>query len=352
MRVDKLRASLGEAEGFLAARPENRFYFSGFTGTEGYALILPDKQLILVDFRYVEQAAAQCQGWQVMQIEHNIYEELPTVLAREKITSLVLEGDFWTYDAYLQLQEALPRVALFSRPEAIEDLRLIKEADELESIAQAVRIGDRAFEQLLPLIKPGVREQDLALELEFLMRKQGATGTSFTTIVASGSRSALPHGTASAKKLARGDLVVLDFGCIFEHYCSDMTRTVAVGQAGAREKEIYQIVLEAQLAGLEILQAGISGAEADQAARQIIEKAGYGDYFGHSTGHGVGLVIHEQPRLSKKSSDILQPGMVVTVEPGIYLPGWGGIRIEDLVVIQSGGCRNFTVSRKNELLIC
>ncbi|MCQ2559974.1 MAG: Xaa-Pro peptidase family protein, partial [Clostridia bacterium] len=255
MRVNKLRAAWGEAEAFLLARPENRFYFSGFTGTEGSALILPDKQLVLVDFRYVEQALAQCQGWEVIQLEQSLYKELPNILARENITKLALEGDFWTYDDYLRLQKSLPKVTLLSLPQTIENLRLIKEANEIERIARAVSIGDQAFEQLLPLIKPGVREQDLALELEFLMRKQGASETSFTTIVASGSRAALPHGTASDKKLAKGDLVVLDFGCVWEHYCSDMTRTVAVGQAGAKEKEIYQIVLEAQLAGLEILKA-------------------------------------------------------------------------------------------------
>jgi Xaa-Pro aminopeptidase len=205
-------------------------------------------------------------------------------------------------------------------------------------------LADRTFEHILTIAKPGVSERDLALEIEMFVRRNGASGTSFDTIVASGERSALPHGVASDRKLQANEFMKLDFGALYEGYCSDLTRTVCIGKASDKHKEIHGIVLEAHRNVLAHLKPGMTGVEADSLARDIIAKAGYGDNFGHSLGHGIGLYIHEAPTLSQRSDTVLQPGMVVTVEPGIYLPGFGGVRIENDVVITESGIRVITHS--------
>lgn len=337
---------------FLIKCPQNRFYFSGFTGTEGYLLILPQKQIILVDSRYVEQAKNQCVGYEVRQLKSSIYKELPPVLKEEGINSLGFEGDFWSYEDWIKLDEALKEISLKSFPKIIEGLRIQKDKGEIACIDRAVEVADKAFSHILPMLRIGVSEAEIGLELEFYMRKLGASGCSFTSIVASGIRSALPHGVASSKKLEKGDLLVLDFGAIVDGYCSDMTRTVAIGFANSKQKEIYKIVLEANLKGLETLRKDIKACEVDKACRDIIKSYGYGDYFGHSTGHGVGLMIHEAPTLSFKNEMLLKEGMVVTVEPGIYLPDFGGVRIEDMAFINKENSVIFTSSPKKDLIVC
>ncbi|MCL6445814.1 MAG: aminopeptidase P family protein, partial [Alicyclobacillus sp.] len=230
------------------------------------------------------------------------------------------------------------------------ELRARKSADELAIIRKAARIADAAFDHILGYLRPGLTELEVALELEVFMRKQGATGAAFTTIVASGVRSALPHGTATEKPLEHGDLVTFDFGAVVDGYVSDLTRTVVLGKPSAEQQRVYQIVLEAQERALAALNAGCTGRDMDSVARSFIADQGYGDAFGHSLGHGIGLEIHEAPRLSKTSTDLLEAGMVVTVEPGIYLPGWGGVRIEDDVVIEAGRIQLLTHAPKAHLL--
>ena len=225
-------------------------------------------------------------------------------------------------------------------------MRAVKEPWELERIRRAEAIGDAAFARVLPLLKPGLTELEVAAELEYQMKLLGAEGLSFDTIVASGLNSSMPHAVPGEKKLEAGDFVTMDFGCRYQGYCSDMTRTVVLGKAGQRQKEIYETVRKAQEAALLVIRAGIRGKEADRAAREVIGEAGYGAFFGHSLGHSLGLFIHEQPSLSPSSEKILLPGMVETVEPGIYVPGFGGVRIEDLVLVTETGCENLTSSPK------
>ncbi len=339
-------------DAFLITRPENRFYFSGFTGSEGILLVTPVNSYIFVDFRYIEQAKSQCSQWTVVQMSRSAATEGVLVyLKQDQVNVLGFEGDFLSYQEYCDWKEAWG-IPLLSLPTMLSDIRKIKEPIEVEYIARAVQLADDAFAHILSMIRPGVMEREIGLELEFFMRQQGASGGSFPFIVASGPRSAMPHGVASERKIQQGDLLLMDYGAIFEGYCSDMTRTVMVGYAEEKHRTIYQIVLEAQLAALATVKAGIPASMVDQAAREVIKSYGYGEYFGHGTGHGVGLVIHEEPRVSKNDDTILTEGMVITVEPGIYLPGWGGIRIEDMVLVKSQGCNIFTKSPKQELLVC
>ena len=223
---------------------------------------------------------------------------------------------------------------------------MIKTEQELEYLAMAESIGDKAFMKMLDIIKPGMTELEVAAELEYLLKKEGGEGLAFSTIIASGVNSSMPHAIPGDKKLEVGDFITMDFGCKYKGYCADMTRTVVLGKANEKQKEIYNIVLKAQLAALDAIKAGIPGKAVDKVARDIIEEAGYGAYFGHGLGHSVGLFIHEGPRLSMKEETILQPNMTETVEPGIYLPGFGGVRIEDMVVITENGYKNLAQSPK------
>jgi len=231
-----------------------------------------------------------------------------------------------------------------------EKRRLLKDAAEMAAIEKAMSLLDEGFEYILSCIKPGAIEQAVAWELEAFLRLKGAAKTAFPYIVASGYRAALPHGEASAKAICHGEIITIDFGVVVDNYCSDMTRTIALGNPGAKLKEIYKIVLEAQESALAAIKTGIPASAVDKVARDIIAAHGYGEYFGHSTGHGVGLAVHEGPTLSPKDDTVLQPGMVVTVEPGIYLPGIGGVRIEDSVAVEENRCRLLTVSPKHELI--
>lgn len=233
----------------------------------------------------------------------------------------------------------------------ISEQREIKDEEEIAKIRAAEKLGDEAFSYVLNFIKPGISELDVAFELEFFMRKNGASGLSFDTIAASGIRSAMPHGVASEKIIEKGDLLTLDFGCVLDGYCSDMTRTVAVGSIDSKGKEIYETVLAAQKAGLEYIAKGKVCSGADAAARKVITEAGYGKNFGHALGHSVGIEIHESPTLSPKCDKILVPGNVVTVEPGIYIENFVGVRIEDLVLITDSGVENFTHSEKELIIV-
>src|SRR5690606_17264688 len=261
------------------------------------------------------------------------------------IESLAFEQDYVTYSSYLQYQEKMGS-ALKPVSGLIEKIRMIKTPEEVEILKAAAKIADDAFEHICGFIKAGQTELEISNELEFFMRKQGATSSSFDTIVASGLRSALPHGVATDKIVEQGDMITLDYGALYNGYISDITRTVAVGEPSEKMKEIYQIVLDAQVLGVEKIGPGMTGIEADAIARDYIKSKGYGEAFGHSTGHGIGLEVHEGPGLSFKSQTVLEPGMAVTVEPGIYLPGIGGVRIEDDILITESGNVRLTNSTK------
>ncbi|SHK07221.1 M24 family metallopeptidase [Desulforamulus aeronauticus] len=352
-RVKRLREQMFQQDVsyLLITDPKNRFYLSGFTGSTGVLLIGLEECFFLTDFRYIEQVKEQCPGYKLIKVEQqSLFASLTQVLKGSKGDTLSFEENHLTVKEYLELKDMLPGVALQPGSGLVEDLRMIKDSAEIPIIRQAMTIGDKAFQHILGFIKTGISEKELALELEFFMRKQGASGIAFDTIMASGPRSALPHGVASERKLQRGDFLTMDFGAIYQGYHSDMTRTVVLGESTNKQDEIYKIVLEAQLAGLAAVKAGVPAREVDETSRWVITERGYGEYFGHGTGHGVGLAIHERPRVNTKDDTILQPGMVITIEPGIYLPDWGGVRIEDSVLVTEQGCEILTSSPKLELL--
>ncbi|QQE72910.1 aminopeptidase P family protein [Brevibacillus composti] len=350
-RLNKLRDALANigADALITERDVNRRYLSGFTGSTGWVIVTEKDAFLVTDFRYIDQAQEQCPDFTVVNNQRKAVEAIAQVLKQAGVKRLAFESSL-SYGSYAEWSQAFDGVELVPTSGVLEKLRMYKEASEVEIVRKAVKIADDAFQHILGYIKPGVSESDIALELEFFMRRQGASGIGFDIIVASGPRGALPHGRASEKLIQAGELVTLDFGAQFQGYNSDITRTVAVGEPSAKMKEIYDIVLKAQIAGVNALRPGITGKEADAVTRDIITAAGYGDAYGHSAGHGLGMDVHELPNLSTVSPFVLEPGMLVTMEPGIYVSGLGGVRIEDDVLITEEGHEVLTQSTK-ELLI-
>ncbi|UOQ47474.1 Xaa-Pro peptidase family protein [Gracilibacillus caseinilyticus] len=346
-RLEKLREVLNneQLDGLLITSPVNRRYMTGFTGTAGVALVTDNEAIFITDFRYTEQAADQVKEFTIKEHKGPIQETVAALVDSLQLKNLGFEKKDLTYALFETYQKAVA-TKLVPSDGLIEKLRLIKDQDEINIIKDACKIADDAFDHILQYIKPGVKEIDIANELEFFMRKQGATSSSFDMIVASGYRSALPHGVASSKEIKAGELVTLDFGALYKGYASDITRTVAVGEISEELQSIYQTVLDAQLKGVAGIKAGITAKEADALTRDHIGDKGYGTYFGHSTGHGLGLDVHEMPGLSFRSDEVLQPGMIVTVEPGIYIPNVGGCRIEDDILIQEDGNERLTNAPK------
>jgi len=315
-RVARIRERL-QAEGadvFLISNPVNRRYITGFTGSAGLVWISSTKQAILTDFRYVEQVKAECPGWELIRIE-TYNDALEELIKGENIRSIVFEEEHVTVK---QLREWQDRFAVELKGSSgwVEELRMCKTPAEIEHIRRAAQIGDEAFAELLPNIKSGRTEREIALELEYLMRRKGASAMSFAPIVASGPQSALPHARPGERILSYGDFVVMDFGCVVNGYCSDMTRTIVIGEPEERHLLIYDLVLKAQVEAVEAVAPGKTGAEIDAIAREIIAEAGYGDYFGHGLGHSVGLEVNGKARPSTTDQTDLAPGMLVTVEPG------------------------------------
>lgn len=346
-KLTRLRYTLSElqVDGLLITNPYNRRYISGFTGSAGVLLITMKEAMLITDFRYIEQASSEAKEFKIIKHEKQAIDEIKKQIQSMNLNRLGFESENMTYAQFESYKTSLP-VELVPTKGLVEALRLIKSEDEQSILRYAAKIADKAFEHILNYIKPGVRELDIANELEYFMRKEGASSSSFEIIVASGIRSSLPHGAASNKKISHGELVTLDFGALYNGYCSDITRTVAVGKISDQLKEIYDVVLTAQRIGVEGIKPGMKASEADALTRNYITEQGYGNYFGHSTGHGIGLEIHEGPALSPRSDVALEEGMVVTVEPGIYLPNIGGCRIEDDVVITENGNERLTLATK------
>ncbi|MFP8782309.1 M24 family metallopeptidase [Planococcus plakortidis] len=347
MKLMKLREQMQkrELDSLLVTNPYNLRFITGFTGTAGLALITPNDAWFITDFRYTEQAGEQVKELKVVQAQKGLIDEVARIAGEAAVERLAFEQDYMTFATYSQYQEKLT-ATLEPVSGVIEKLRMVKSPEELEVLKAAAKIADDAFEHICSYIKAGMTELEVSNELEFFMRSQGATSSSFDIIVASGLRSALPHGVASDKKIEQGDLITLDFGALYNGYVSDITRTVAVGEPSDKLKEIYQVVLDSQMLALEKIKPGMTGIEADAIARDYIKSKGYGEAFGHSTGHGIGLEVHEGPGLSFRSETVLEPGMAVTVEPGIYLPGIGGVRIEDDILITETGNERLTHSSK------
>jgi len=350
-RLKKLRAQL-EAQGASAAllmKAADVGYLTGFTGSAAALLVLPDRALFITDGRYAVQAERECPGFEVALTDTSSgYQEKIVERVKELgVAQLAVEGDYLTVMQYEALQAKLEGVELKPLGDLVLAPRRVKDEEELLRIRSACAIVDRAFDFLLTLIRPGVRERDLAIELEYFMKKDGSEKEGFDTIVASGVRSALPHGRASEKELEAGDFITFDFGASVGGYHSDITRTVVLGRADEEQRKVYQVVLESQLAALAAIRAGAEGKAVDSAARDIITAAGYGDRFPHSLGHGLGRDVHDHPALSQRVELKLEPGMVVTVEPGVYIDGWGGVRIEDDVVVTEDGCEILTHAPKH-----
>lgn len=351
-RLEKLRQYMKDArlDGILVYSKENRRYLSGFTGSAGYLLIGMKDAYFVTDFRYKEQARLQCPGYEIIIHNNNIPQTLSEYISASRISRLGIEEDFMTVSFFDELKRTAVKIELTSAKSIMDSLRILKDADEIANIRRAAEITDAAFSHILGYIKPGMREQEISLELEFYCKKSGATALSFDPIVASGHRSALPHGIASEKTINNGEFLTLDFGCVYNGYCSDMTRTVFIGKTTdrhyAKHHEIYQTVLQAQQAALEYIKPGVIGKDVDKVARDIIRDAGYGEFFGHGLGHGVGLAVHEEPRLNTLGEKVLRSGMIVTDEPGIYIPDFGGVRIEDLVLVTENGCEPLSKSPK------
>lgn len=348
-RVRKLREQLEKSnvQAVLITNAVNRRYLTGFTGSSGYVVITPDRAVLLTDFRYREQAPKEAPDFEVIEHGPDIYASVKEILEAGNIERAGFEQEDVSYERYEQLTEKVDRVEWVPLNRVVSQIRLKKDEEEVNILREACELADRAYEHILAYLKTGTSERDIALELEFFMRKNGAASSSFDTIVASGERSSFPHGTASDRIMQSGELVTLDFGAYYKGYCSDITRTVMIGDPQPKHREIYEIVLEAQMNALQHIKPGMTGREADMLAREIIKEHGYDEYFGHGTGHGIGMEIHEGPRLSPRSEDILEPGMVVTVEPGIYIPGFGGVRIEDDILITETGVELLTHAEKN-----
>lgn len=346
-KLQQLRQKLQENEldAIIITSPVNRRYISGFTGSAGAVVISLNDARFITDFRYTEQAEAEALDFKIIEHKETIESEINNQLKMMKALRVGFEKEYTTYGQYETYQKVFD-ATLIPISGLIEELRLIKTPEELEIMQKAAKIADDAYMHIQSFIKPGVKEVEVANELEFFMRREGATSSSFDTIVASGYRSAMPHGVASEKEIQSGELVTLDYGALYNGYCSDITRTLAVGEVSEELRTIYDIVLEANMRGVKDIKPGMTGKEADAIARDYIKEKGYGDHFGHSTGHGLGMEVHEGPRLSHRSFEKLEPGMVVTVEPGIYIPSVGGCRIEDDIVITEEGNQRLTFSTK------
>jgi Xaa-Pro aminopeptidase len=348
-RLEKLRSAMSAEglEALLITNPVNRRYVSGFTGSAGFVVVTADQAWLFTDFRYMTQADEQAPDFKIVEHGAPALASIGDALRAAGVQRVGFEQQHVTYGAYRSYASDIGQgLTLAATDGLVERLRRIKDAGELAVMRKAVAVADAAFEHILSFLKPGLSEREVALELETFMRRQGAKGSSFDIIVASGERSALPHGVASDRLIGTNEFVKMDFGALYDGYCSDMTRTVVMGAPTEQHRRIYDIVLEAQEAALAGIRSGIQGWEGDALARDVITKHGYGGMFGHGTGHAVGMDIHENPRLNKTEDAVLEPGMVVTVEPGIYLPGFGGVRIEDIVVVTENGCDVLTKSSK------
>ena len=352
--TDKLSAKIPAfADAALILSEENRLYFTEFPASDGALLVTPYGAMFYTDSRYTEAAAARI-GAEYVHDSENMYQELRAQFEEYAVNVVAVENDRITLAGFEDLKNKLPGIefnptAALSR--AIEEIRLVKSEAELAKISAAQRIAEDAFDHMLGFIKPGMTEKQVQLELDFYMLSHGAQALSFETIAVAGQKGSMPHGVPGDNVIRPGDFLTMDYGAVVDGYHSDMTRTVAVGRPTEEQIKVYNVVLEAQLAGLAALKDGVTGFDADKASRDVIEQAGYGKYFGHGTGHGVGVEIHEAPRLSPKSKATLHTGNVVTVEPGIYLPGRFGVRIEDMAVITPEGHMGLTGCEKKLIVL-
>ena len=350
-RLDNLRAAIHEKgiDGLLISDGENRRYLSGFVGSAGYLFVTSESAVLATDFRYTEQAAEQAPNFRVDRISGKL-DWLPGLCAEFGVKKLGFEADDVTVSQFERFKQAFgdkgSETSLESTAGLTLELRAVKDERELGLLSRAIQIGDEAFDEVSVEIEPGMTEAEVAERIEQAVKSRGAESVSFESIVAAGPNAARPHHRAGDTVIREGQTIVIDMGARYQGYCSDLTRTIVLGDADDKTKRVYDIVLSAQLAAIELVEAGMTGAETDMLARKVIQETGHGDDFGHSLGHGVGLQVHENPGVGPTSKGELKDGMVFTIEPGIYLQGWGGVRIEDIVVLEQGKARVMSHARK------
>lgn len=348
------KLSAYELDGMLLTCEANRFYASGFhsTGTDGVALVTREGNFYFTDSRYIEAAHNKVQDAEIAMTDaaHPYVDLINAAMEKTHVQKLGFEDAYMTVADYRHYSEKL-HCQLVPATELLISLRQSKDEEEIQRMIAAQRIAEGALDQIVKEIKPGVTEKEIAARLQYLMLAGGAENMSFDPIVASGPNGSMPHAVPTDRKIQDGDFVTMDFGCIYQGYCSDMTRTVAVGHVTEEMEKVYNVVLQAQLAGIAAAKAGATGHDVDAAARKVIEDAGYGPYFGHSFGHSVGVEIHESPNATPANNNPLPLGAAVSAEPGIYLPGRFGVRIEDVVVLQEDGCQDITLAKKDLLIL-
>lgn len=340
-------------DGLIVSGLNNIRYLCGYTGSNGMMIISQKGAIFYTDFRYQEQIKTEVRGCEKRVLERDLYaffpvEDLKRVTLRKRISNIGVEENNLTLMRFRMLRKRLKGFKLVPVPDPVLKLRRKKDRQEITLMRRAQELTEQAFHQVLKLVKPGVTEKELALEIEFQFRRLGEVA--FPSIVAAGENAAKPHARAGERKLRQGDCITFDIGCRYQGYCADMTRTVFLGKPEEEWKRVYEAVRRAQEEALEVIKPGVPCKFVDLAARDYLNRQGLGQYFGHSLGHGVGLEVHEQPTLARTSTQTLEPGDVVTVEPGVYLPGRGGVRIEDMVLVTSSGILNFTQTSK-ELII-
>ena len=350
-RLDNFRAAIDEKgiDGLLISDADNRRYLSGFVGSAGYLFITGSGAVIATDFRYTEQAAEQSPDYRVDRISGKL-DWLPALCDEFGVKKLGIEADDITVAQFERLKQAFndkgSETSLEPTTGLTLELRSVKDEQELALLSRAIEIGDEAFNEVSDQISPGMTEAEVADLIEQAVKSRGAESISFESIVAAGPNAARPHHRAGDTVIREGQTIVIDMGARYQGYCSDLTRTIVLGEADDETKRVYDIVLSAQLAAIELVEAGMTGGETDMLARKVIQEAGHGNDFGHSLGHGVGLQVHENPGVGPTSKGKLRDGMVFTIEPGIYLRGWGGVRIEDIVVLEQGKARVISNARK------
>jgi len=334
-----------DTDGMLVTSPENVRYLCGFSGTEGTLLLTRGKSFFLTDGRYATQARQQIKQFSIVTFSEK-WKSLARIIKKLRVRSLGFEARHVTVAFFRELQKESPGLKLNPYAEELDGLRMVKEPGEIRILRDAARIAAESLQEALRLIRRGIRELDIATELEYRMKKKGADGPAFKTIVASGVRSALPHGTATSKRIRPGELLTIDYGVVYQGYCSDETCTFVVGSPSPKQKKIYETVRRAHDRALQAIVPGQALKNIDAAARAHIAQNGYKKYFNHGTGHGIGLCVHEPPVVSFRSTMTAKKGMLFTIEPGIYIPGWGGVRIEDTVVVTDQGCEIVTPTDK------
>lgn len=352
-RLERLFENLPEdVDSVLITSDINRRYFSGMKSSAGTIIAFREKAYLIIDFRYIEKARNTVKNLEVIE-QKNLIVNISELLKKHNASNVAIESKTMTVNELGIWKSNLKNINVISTDmlsNEIEHLRAVKDSSELECIKKAQEIAEKAFDEIVKFIKPDVTERQVALELNRLMFEKGAEDISFDTIVLSGKNTSMPHGVPSDKKIQNGEFVLMDFGAVYNGYHSDMTRTVCVGEPSDEMRKVYDIVLKAQISALEYARAGITGSQLDSVAREIISNAGYDDCFGHALGHSVGLEIHESPISSPNSKTVLKSGNIMTVEPGIYIAGKFGVRIEDFVILNENSCENLTKCAKNIII--